>query len=280
MAVALGVLVAIAFGSGDFLGGRAAMSASTPGVLLVSQCCAAVGAVVVALAVGANVAIADLLYGVCAGAVNVVGLGLLYHGLARRTMSVVAPVAAVVASMVPVGWGLANGERPGLVVLVGVMLEIGAAALVAREPGRAPRGAMAEGIVTAVLAGCALGASLVLYAQTSSASGFWPVLTARVTAASLVIAFVWWLRRSREVRMPVGNARGLALGAGALDVTAASLLLLALREGLIVVVAPIAALAPGFTVVLAWALLGERLGVLQRVGLAIALCGLVLVSSG
>ncbi|MBV8949564.1 MAG: DMT family transporter [Actinobacteria bacterium] len=280
MAVALGVLVAIAFGSGDFLGGRATMSATTPGVLVVSQCCAVAGAVVVALAVGAHVATADLVYGVFAGVVNVIGLALLYRGLATGAMSVVAPITAVVASLIPVAWGFANGERPSLLVLVGVVLETGASALVAAGPEHTPRETVVEGAVTAVLAGCALGTSLVLYAQTSPASGFWPVLTARMTAAALVVAFVWWLRRSREVPLPSGRARLLAVGAGVLDVTAASVLLLALRNGLIVVVAPVAALGPGFTVLLAWILLGERLSVPQRVGLAIALCGLVLVSGG
>jgi drug/metabolite transporter (DMT)-like permease len=280
MAVALGVLVAIAFGSGDFVGGRASMAATTPGVLLVSQCCAALGAVVIALAVGSHVAAADLVYGVFAGAVNVVGLGLLYRGLASAAMSVVAPVTAVVASMVPIAWGLSRGERPSTLVLVGIALEVGAAALIAKTPGQRHEGAVGEGVLIAVLAGCALGSSLVLYAQTSSESGFWPVLTARITAAVLVIALVLWLRRSREVRVPVGPARNLAVAAGVLDLAAASLLLLALREGLIVVVAPLATLAPGFTVVLAWLVLGERLSATQRVGLLTALAGLVLVSSG
>jgi drug/metabolite transporter (DMT)-like permease len=279
MAVALGVLVAIAFGSGDFLGGRASMSASTVGVLLVSQVCAVVVAVVVAVMVGSRVAATDLMYGVCAGAVNIVGLGLLYRGLASGAMSVVAPVSAVVASLVPVAWGLANGERPPLFVLAGIGLEIGAAALISRGPEHIDGRVIGRALLTAVAAGCAFGSSLVLYAETSPSSGLWPVLAARVTAAVLVIALVLRLRRSTEFSLPAGTARGLALAAGALDVTAASLLLVALREGLIVVVAPVAALGPGFTVALAWVVLRERVSVLQRAGLAVALAGLVLVSS-
>jgi drug/metabolite transporter (DMT)-like permease len=279
MAVALGVLVAMMFGSGDFVGGRASMTANTSGVLVLSQCCAAAGAVVIALAVGAHVTTGDIVYGVCAGAVNVVGLGLLYRGLASSAMSVVAPVTAVVASMVPVAWGLTNGERPSLLVLVGVILEIGAAALIARGPDDGPRDGVAEGVLIAVLAGGALGTSLLLYAETSPASGFWPVLAARVTAAALVLLLVAALRTSRDVSLPAGPARGFAAAAGVLDVAAASMLLLALRHGLIVVVAPVAALAPGFTVLLAWGVLGERLSGVQRVGLAVALAGLAIVSS-
>jgi uncharacterized membrane protein len=55
---------------------------------------------------------------------------------------------------------------------------------------------------------------------------------------------------------------------------------LAVRRGLIVLVAPIASLAPGFTVLLAWLVLGEQLGRVQRLGLLCALAGLVLVSTG
>jgi uncharacterized membrane protein len=52
------------------------------------------------------------------------------------------------------------------------------------------------------------------------------------------------------------------------------------REGLVVVVSPLAALAPAATVILARFVLGERLYTAQRVGLAFALAGLVLIVAG
>src|SRR5262245_47722718 len=82
MAVLLGVLVAISFGSADFAGGRASRTAPTLTVLFVGQVVAVVGALVIALVVGADVEGSDLAYGAAAGACNVVGLGLLYQGLA------------------------------------------------------------------------------------------------------------------------------------------------------------------------------------------------------
>jgi drug/metabolite transporter (DMT)-like permease len=279
VAVFLGVLVALAFGSGDFVGGRASMRVSTAAVLVVSQACAVTAAVVLALVVGARVAPHDVWFGVAAGAANVVGLGLLYRGLATAAMGVVAPVTAVVAAVVPLTWGLTHGERPSAVVLAGLVLAISAAGVLAVEPD-ATKGRLAPGFLTAIGAGGTLGGSLVLFAQTSSASGMWPVFAARAAAFVLAAAAFVWFARRRAVRLPTGSTRGLAVAAGFLDVAATALIVLAVRRGLLAVVAGLAALAPGFTVVLAWVVLHQRLARYQRAGLALALVGLVLVAAG
>ncbi|MCU1458722.1 MAG: hypothetical protein JWL73_2814 [Actinomycetia bacterium] len=282
MAVLLGVLVAASFGSGDFLGGRASRRAPTLTVLMVAQATAVIGAVVVCLFVGARVGTHDIVFGLLAGAVNIVGVGLLYQGLAVGRMGVVAPITSVVAATVPVAWGIANGERPSVLIIVGVVFAVVAVTLITRQPDEASDGSSAEtGVVWAVVAGLALGSSLILYLQTSPDSGLWPVLAARV-AAFVLVAGALAVVAARGVRLPFpqGADRRLALGAGALDVTASTLLLLAVREGLIVVVAPMAALAPGFTVVLARFVLGEQLHAAQRVGLLFALAGLVMVALG
>ena len=123
MAVLLGVLVAMSFGSADFLGGRASRTAPTLTVLLIGQVVAVGGAlVVIALVVGADVEGRDLAYGAAAGACNVVGLGLLYQGLASGRMGVVAPVTAVAAAIVPIVWGLLHDERPSALTWIGAAL--------------------------------------------------------------------------------------------------------------------------------------------------------------
>ncbi len=279
MAVLLGFFVAMAYGSGDFVGGRASMQASTSAVLVVSQSIGVVGSVVVALLVGARVAPHDIVLGACAGAATVVGLGLLYRGLATAAMGVVAPVTAVVGAAVPVGWGLARGERPSAVVLAGIIIAVGAGALIAREPA-APTERLAPGVLAAAAAGVALGSSLVLFSETSSASGMWPLFAARAAGFAVAVAGVAFFRTRHAIRFPRGEAFMYALTAGVLDVTATSLLLLAVRRGLISVVAGVAALAPGFTVLLAWVVLREHLRIEQRIGIVAALVGLVLVAAG
>jgi uncharacterized membrane protein len=280
VAVLLGVMVAACFGSGDFLGGRASQHAPTIGVLLVAQCSALIGAALAAVLIGADVASADLVFGAVAGALNAAALGFLYRGLATRRMGVVAPVTAVVAAVVPISWGLASGERPSTAVFVGVVVAVTAGALIAREPDvhDAPGSSGAVGI--AVTAGGLFGVSFVCFAETGDDSGYWPVLAARVAAVVGVAVVAWAVAaRGLPARLPAGHAR-LAVAAGSLDVVATVLLLTAVREGLMVVVAPIAALAPAFTVVWAWAVLRERVTRHQVVGLALALVGLVLIAAG
>jgi drug/metabolite transporter (DMT)-like permease len=282
MAVLLGVLVAASFGTGDFLGGRASRRAPTLTVLLVAQAAAVVGAVAVCLFVSARVEPHDVAYGALAGCFNIVGLGLLYQGLAVGRMGVVAPLTAVVASIVPVTWGIANGERPSVVVMVGAVLALIAAALIARQPDDAHlETPNAMGVGWSLCSGAFFGISLVLYVQTSSGSGLFPVLAARV-AALLLVAVTLGIVAARGKALPFPRAadRTLSIGAGVLDVTAGTLLLLAVRRGLIVVVAPVAALGPAATVILARSVLGERLQPAQRVGLAFALTGLVMIAIG
>ena len=278
-AALIGILIAVSFGAGDFVGGRAE-SSSTAAVLLVSQAFSVVGACILAIFVSARVAPHDLVYGALAGSVNVVGLGLLYHGLARYSAGVVAPLTAVVGSLVPVSWGLLHGERPSSIVLAGVLLAVGAGGLIAREPVASAGASVARGAPQAIAAGFALGSSLVLFSETSARSGQFPLLAARISACVVAAVSVWWFKRSRTVHAPQGPARALAVGAGGFDVAATALLVVAVRRELISVVAPVASLAPGFTVILAWRIGHQQLSTTQRLGLAAALAGLVLVSVG
>jgi hypothetical protein len=72
----------------------------------------------------------------------------------------------------------------------------------------------------------------------------WPVFAARTAATTAVlgVALVLVLRH-RAARLPQGRTITLAVAAGLLDVGATAMLVLAVRRGLIVLVAPIASLA-------------------------------------
>lgn len=278
MAVLLGFVVAVSYGSADFLGGRATRGSGSGPALLLTQAFGLIAAVVAAFVIGADeLGSHDALLSAAAGLTAVGGLACLYRGLAIGRASVVAPISAVGAAVVQVSWGLGNGEDPGTVALVGVVIALVAVALVASTGGDPDehRASTAVEVLFGVGAAIGLGFNLILFSETSTDSGLWPVVLARVVAVVFVGAALVVARRGLSVRredVPV------VAGGGLLDATATALLLVAVREGLLSLVAPVAALYPGSTVVLARVVDGERIGRLRIAGLCLALVGLALIA--
>jgi drug/metabolite transporter (DMT)-like permease len=212
-----------------------------------------------------------------AGLAGALGVVLLYLGLATGPMGVVAPLTAVASAVVPAAVGIGLGERPPPLAYVGVALALLAVALVSRGPGgeagRRPVTARAVGI--ALLAGVGFGCYFVLLARAPESSGGWPLLVSRISSAVAVVALA--LATGRVGRLSAGVPR-LAVAAGALDAAANLAYLLAVRQGLLSLVAVLVALYPAATILLARLVLGERTGRAQRLGLAVAAGSVALIA--
>jgi drug/metabolite transporter (DMT)-like permease len=280
VAVLLGLLVALSYGAGDFLGGLATRSQAVTTVVAASQASALVLLVVGVPLEGSTAGWDDVGLGALAGGIGVVGILLLYQGLATGAMGVVAPVTAVGAAVVPLVVGLATGEQPAALALLGALVALGAVALVAggheAVPGVVDERRSRSPLLLAVGAGTAFGLVFVLLGATDEASGFWPLLGGRTVSVTLVGL---WLVRSRTPFVPLPGTRLVVVGAGLLDVTANGLYLLAVREGLLSVVAVLSSLYPAATVVLARAVLGERLRPAQLAGLGLGLAGVTMIAA-
>ena len=279
MEIALGALVALAYGSGDFLGGFASQQLRTSTVLLGSQSVGlAVAFLLVVVLRDASPDAHVYVLSAIAGAVGVVAVALLYRGLAVGRMSVVAPVSAVGGAVLPVMWGLLRGERPSALAFVGIALALIAIVIVGRgaEHDPAPSVTPLHELALGAGAGIGFGIVFILFSESASGSGLWPVLIARCTSVPLLVVAVIILRQSPRV-----TRSGLApvLGAGLFDVTANALIVLAIRRGLLSLVAPVASLYPATTVVLARLVLHERIGRQRAGGLALGLVGLALIAT-
>jgi drug/metabolite transporter (DMT)-like permease len=269
----LAVLSSITYGSADFLGGLATKRSALYAVVVFSQLSGLV-LVLVALPVlpPSSPRAMDIAFGAAAGLAGGIGVALLYRALAVGVMSVVAPVTAVCAVIIPLIVGSALGERPKALAMLGVLLAIVAIVLVSQSGEKAA----AAGVPVAIASGIAIGIFLVFLGRTGTPAGMWPLIAARVVSVSLfaVIALL-----KRDKLLPNRESMAIVIGGGALDMVANVLYLLAVRRGLLSIVATLTSLYPTSTIILARIVLRERLRPLQQAGVACAVVAIVLIVS-
>jgi uncharacterized membrane protein len=277
----LALLSAACYGAADFLGGFTSKRASTVAVVVVSQLAGLLLLVVmVPFLPQAAPARADFAWGALAGLAGGTGVALLYRALAIGVMAVVAPTTAVCAVVIPVVFSIALGERPPFTTIGGIALAIAAIVLVSQSRAGAS-GARGEAedrrtkaLFYAVLSGVAIGLFFVALAQTGDEAGLWPLVAARTASVGLFALVAVFA--SQSLRIPAATL-GIVVAAGALDMLANLLYLLASRSGPLSVVVTLASLYPASTVLLAWLVLHERLSARQWVGVACALVAVIAI---
>jgi uncharacterized membrane protein len=275
--IVLALASALVYGTADFLGGLASRRVAAVVVTFVSQGAGlATLLLVLPFVHGQGITQSDLAWGAAGGMAGAVALVCFYWALAAGTMSVVAPLTAVVSAVVPVVTGLALGERPSVWALVGVVLALPAIALISRESAETHRRVTRRVLVAALAAGAGFGFFFVALARTSGDTGVWPLVSARAASISLLAVV---LAVSRRLPTMAPEARPGILTAGVLDTTANALYLAAASRGLLSLVAVIAALYPASTVVLARVVLGERVERWQLGGFALAALAVGLVAA-
>jgi len=280
LSVVLAAFSAVIWGAGDFCGGKATQRASALRVTVVAQL-AGLPVVVLGLALipATSPRPSDIGWGALAGVAGFVGIVLLYRGLAAGAMAIFAPVTAVTAALVPLGAGLVLDDPPGTLALIGVccaIIAIGLMSVQVAASGRQAAVVTPRLLLLALAAGTMFGLFFTVLGRAGDDAGMWPVLGVRVGSITLGLLLVARQRVSLRLDRPVLR---LTATAGVFDITANALYLLAAQRGLLSVVAPIAALYPASTVLLALLIDRERLRPIQVAGLGLAATSLVLVAS-
>jgi drug/metabolite transporter (DMT)-like permease len=281
MAALLALVSAVGYGISDFSGGLASRRAPAIAVVLVSNSLTLVIALfAVALLPGSAYHVGDVSWGLAAGTVGVVGVILLYRGLAIGPMSVVAPLTAVLSAVVPVVVGVLRGERPGALALCGVALALPAMVLIGRESDAHVGAPVSRGaLLSALAAGISFGGFYVLLAQTGSDGGAWPLVGQRAASVAILLGLTGVAVRRAIPALPQGRTLGLAIAAGITDFVANLAYVLATHRGLLALVAVLSSLYPAATLVLARAVLSERLAPGQLGGLLLAAVAVVLIAA-
>jgi drug/metabolite transporter (DMT)-like permease len=276
-AIALALGSSLVYGFSDFLGGVKSRAWPLLTVLLISQ-----GSALVVLAF-AVVPFGDppqgefLLYAALAGITEAVGVAALYRGLSVGMISIVAPVAAT-APVFPIVAGILIGEFPSPIRAAGLGLAVAGIVLTAcrqLEADLAP-GVIASSIIFGLLSAVGFGSFYVALDAASEGSVAWSLLMARFTAVILFIgAFA-----ARPVQLRMKPAELAAIAAiGVLIIVADSMYAVASTEGLLSVVAVLSSLYPVVTIALAHFLLGEHIDRRRRIGIAMVLCAVALISA-
>jgi len=276
-----GLLAGIAsllWGCSDFLGGLASkrIPARVAGAIVQGTGVAVV--IVVLLIWPAHPSGADLWLGALAGVASALGITMLYGALAVGPMYVVAPTTAAVGAALQAVVGLAIGQRPSSLALVGVVLALVAIGLLATPPTGVKFTANGKVLALAAGAGSMIGIISISFSRTATSSGAWPGGMARTVAAAILIPLAFIGRRERPP-----SRRGplrLAVIAGVADIVATLAIMFALQRGTLVILGVLGGLYPVVTILLARFLLDERMGALQKVAVGLAMFTILLIAIG
>ncbi len=280
MAAALALLSSLLWGTADFFGGLYTKRMAAAVVVLVSQAIALALIIPTAWLLGSfDDPSGYFWWGVGAGIVGPVGLVCFYWALSIGTMGVVSPIAAT-GIVVPVAWGLVQGEQPSTLQYVGIV--VGFVGVILASGPDAPREDAAReahttSIALALVAALGFGGAFVCLDGGGQFSIGMTLVVQRSTSVLLMVIPVVLLTRLVGVRWR--DVPGLA-GVGAGDAAANGAFAWSSTLGLLSVTSVLGSLYPVATLLLARIVLKERLTRLQFFGVGGALCGIVLLAAG
>jgi drug/metabolite transporter (DMT)-like permease len=273
-ALLLALGASLAWGVADFVGPWQGRALGTLRVLFWAQLggVAALGILVAARGNGPH----DwaVLWAIPAALSGTLGLYAYYRGMLTGTMSVVAPIAGA-SAIVPVVFGIATGDKPRPVQIVGIACAIVGVALASQERQETER-RVAAGVGLALLAAIGFGFYFPPMHAAGAADPWWSSFIFRITATAIVLAAV-------AVRRPTVRLAGwpllVVVGVGLGDTLGNLLFAAAAGRGLVSVTSVLASLYPIVTVILAALVIGERVARIQLAGVILTLAGIGLISA-
>ncbi|MDL5351563.1 DMT family transporter [Microbacterium sp. zg-YB36] len=275
--ILLALLSAVAYGASDFLGGIGARRFSPWQIVFGGQVAGGVVMLAGGLMLPGSPTPADFVWALLAGVGSATGSIFLFRGLARGRMGLVAPISAVGAAVLPVVAGVAFGDRPGWLAWVGMLAALPGIWLVSR--GTAADGAVhARGsLIDGAVAGVGFGILFIALSQISGGAGLLPLAANQATGA--ILAMVAAASLGQPWR-PSRGALGWATASGVLGASATLAFMVATGATSLGIAGVLASLYPAVTVILAATFIRERVGVAQRVGIAICTLAVAAMALG
>lgn len=281
LSIIFGLASALSWGAGDFTGGlaarkvgavRAVFYASMVGLFAVAASAWVTGEAVPELRFW--------LIAMLAGVFGSTGLILLYAAMANGTMSIAAPVSALLAAALPVLVGTLTEGLPEPLTLAGFGFALFAVWMVSQSEGGVKnmlRVSHLTDLKLPLLAGIGFGGYFVImHRATDGGALLWAMTGSRT--ASVLLIFIYMLVTRVSFRIDDRSSYPVIGVNGILDLTGNAFFILAAQSGRLDVASVLSSLYPGSTVLLAWVFLHERLNRNQWVGVVCALLATVLMT--
>ena len=292
--ILLGLLTALGWGLGDFYGGVASRRWPSLLVILGSKGIATMMLLVVLiLRSSALIWSADLAWAMLAGSIDSIALLGFYQLLSRGNMSISAPITALLATTVPVLFGIITTGLPGSVQIIGIAFALVAILLIGHSPTKPDdpnrRKVYLQILIQPIWVGIIFGSALICLDQVDHPDVFTPLL-ALLIAAIITLLLSSLLRPTmRRPILAIWNQKGVmretfAAGTklmafiGLVDISATGAFILATQLGSLTIIAVLGSLYPAVTVLLARFIDKERLHHGQLVGLVLCFMAIALIS--
>lgn len=270
----LALVAALLWGSGDFSGGFATRRVSPFQVLALSALSGMVILSISALLWNETFPTsAGIGWSLLAGLSGAVGITSLYTALSRGNAAAVAPISAVLGAAIPVGFTFIAQGSPAGIQVAGFALALLGIWLVSRsvtEEGQKDHSSLG----LAFLAGVGFGGYFIFIGQVETAGVFIPLLFARAVMFFAAVLFLV----VKRLPFPSIIHNPVAPLAGVLDSAGNVFFLLAISFSRLDFAVVTSSLYPAVTVLLAAALLKEKVGNWQKAGVVLCLAAIVLIS--
>jgi drug/metabolite transporter (DMT)-like permease len=264
----------LAWGVADFTGPLLSRTLGTLRVLIWGQLGGLAAIAIVVAARGQGPSGWGVLFAIAAAFGGTAGLYAYYRGMQLGAMSVVAPIAGA-SAIIPVVFGIATGDHPSKAQIAGIGCALIGVALASIEHHEGSR-RVAAGVGLALLAALGFGFYFPWMHAAGKVDFWWASLIFRATALALVAAAV----AARRPQLRVGRRQlAIVVGVGIGDTIGNVLFAASSGHGLVSLTAVLASLYPIVTVILAAAILRERVAPLQKTGIALTLTGVLLISA-
>jgi drug/metabolite transporter (DMT)-like permease len=283
MTTLLALAAALGWAAGDYMSGRTGRVIGSITLTFYMQIWGFILILPLAIIVGGDPSVSDLLIGLGAGILNAFSFVTLIEGMRRSRMGAVLPLSAVSSALLPVVVGVAFGDVLSWLAVAGIISAITGAALASSDEEtekdvtkkRWTRSFDSSALIFGVSSGLGFGIMFSAVSFTSDDAGLWPLIAMRGAMPVMYLL-------ARIKRAPVAPTRERitrSFTASSVAVLAMMCFYLASRRGPLSIVAAIAATAPAGTVVIAHWLGHERTTAVQMTGVVAAIAGVVILTT-